>query len=168
MARQLVVMRHAKAGEAPLDIERPLTDRGMRDAAAIGDWLGEQGVVPNRIVVSPARRATQTWFGAAAQLAQAPPEPVIDERIYENSMDLLLDVVTETPDGIDTLVLVGHNPAFAALAYALDDGAGDQRARRELHAGFPTSAVAVFDLAVPWSAVTTEAGTLVGFAAPRG
>ena len=167
MAAKLVIIRHAKAGEAPLDIERPLTDRGQRDAAAVGDWLHAQGVAPDRAVVSPARRATQTWFGVAAHLEHT-PEPLLDERIYENTLDLLLDIVTETPDGIRTLALVGHNPAFAALAYELDDGAGDAAARREMHAAFPTSAVAVFDLAGPWSAVEAGTGTLTAFAAPRG
>jgi phosphohistidine phosphatase len=167
MAGKLVVIRHAKAGEAPLDIERPLTDRGQRDAAAIGDWLHAQGVVPDRVVVSPARRATQTWFGVAAHLEQT-PEPMLDERIYENTLDLLLDIVTETPAGIGTLALVGHNPAFAALAYELDDGSGDAEARRELRSGFPTSAVAVFDLTCAWSAVEPGSGTLTAFAAPRG
>jgi phosphohistidine phosphatase len=167
MAGQLVVIRHAKAGEAPLDIERPLTDKGFRDAAAIGNWLREHGVVPDRVVVSPARRARQTWSAAAARLEQ-PPEPDIDERIYANAMDLLFDIVSETPDDVRTLVLVGHNPAFAALAYELDDGAGDAAARREMHASFPTSAVALFDLAGPWPTVGADAGTVTAFAAPRG
>jgi phosphohistidine phosphatase len=167
MAGQLVVIRHAKAGEAPLDIERPLTERGLRDAAAIGDWLRDQVIAPDHAVVSPARRAMQTWLGAAAQLEHA-PEAVIDERVYENTMDLLLDIVAETAEGVRSLVLVGHNPAFAALAYELDDGVGDAQARREMHDRFPTSAVAVFDVAGPWAAVAEGAGTLSAFAAPRG
>lgn len=167
MAGQLVVIRHAKAGEAPRDIERPLTERGQRDAAAIGNWLNKQGVAPDRVVVSPAVRAMQTWSGAAAQLEQA-PEPVIDARIYDNTVDLLLDIVSETPEDVQCLVLVGHNPAFAALAYELDDKRGDADARGEMSAAFPTSAVAVFDLNGPWSAVAADAGTLTAFAAPRG
>ena len=167
MAGQLVVIRHAKAGEAPRDIERPLTERGQRDAAAIGDWLKERGVAPERVVVSPAERAMQTWSGAAARLEHA-PEPIIDERIYENTVDLLLDIISETPDDVQSLVLVGHNPAFAALAYELDNKRGNAEARREMSASFPTSAVAVFDLAGPWSAVAADAGTLTAFTAPRG
>lgn len=167
MAGQLVVIRHAKAGEAPLDIERPLTERGLRDAAAVGEWLTARRVRPDRVVVSPARRARETWEQVAEQLAAA-PEPEIDDRVYENTLDVLLAIVRETPDDIGTLVLVGHNPAFGALASELDDGRGDRAARHLLRTGFPTSAVAVFRVACPWSAVDLDAGTLTGFAAPRG
>ena len=167
VARQLVVIRHAKAGAAPRDIERPLTERGHRDAAAIGDWLKKHSVAPDRAVVSPARRALQTWSGAADRLDR-PPQPVVDERIYDNSMDLLFEIVAETPDEVESLVLVGHNPAFAALASELDDGQGDAAARREMRTAFPTSAVAVFELAGPWSLVAVATGNLTAFATPRG
>jgi phosphohistidine phosphatase len=167
MAGLLVVIRHAKAGEAPFDIHRPLTERGLRDATAIGDWLRARAVRPDRAVVSPARRARETWQQAAGQL-DAAPEPIIDDRVYDNTVDLLLDIVRETPDDVGTLVLVGHNPSFGALASELDDGQGDRSARHELRTGFPTSAVAVFRIDGSWSAVDLGAGTLTGFAAPRG
>jgi phosphohistidine phosphatase len=167
MAGQLIVIRHAKAGEAPRDTDRPLTERGRRDATAIGEWLTQHGLAPDRAVVSPAARAMQTWSSAAARLERA-PEPVIDERIYENSMDLLLDIVSETPGDVHCLVLVGHNPSFAALAYRLDDEDGDADARREMRTSFPTAAVAVFDVDAAWSAVAAGSGKLVAFAAPRG
>jgi phosphohistidine phosphatase len=167
MTGQLVVIRHAKAGEAPLDVERPLTERGLRDAAAIGDWLRARRLRPDRVVVSPARRALQTWEAAAARLDEA-PDPVIDDRIYENTLDLLLDIVRETTDEVTTLVLVGHNPAMGALASELDDGRGDRLARQQLRSGFPTSAVAVFRIAGRWADLDLDAGTLTGFAAPRG
>lgn len=164
---KLVLIRHAKAGEAPLDIERPLTERGLRDAAAIGDWMQARRVTPDRAVVSPARRARETWQEAATRLHNA-PDPVIDDRVYDNTLDLLIEIVRETPDAVGTLVLVGHNPAFGALASELDDGRGEREARRALHAGFPTSAVAVFNLGTQWAEFDEGVGTLSGFATPRG
>jgi phosphohistidine phosphatase len=164
---RLVVIRHAKAGEAASDVERPLTERGRRDAAAIGDWLRDTDVAPDRVVVSPAVRAQQTWRTAAGRLSAA-PEPVVDDRVYANDVELLRDIVRETPPGVRTLVLVGHNPSFGEFVADLDDGDGDAQARQDLLAGFPTSAVAVFDLAGPWTDVRPRAGRLAAFATPRG
>jgi phosphohistidine phosphatase len=168
MARTLVLVRHAKSeAEGPTDAARTLARRGQRDARAVGRWLEEQGVAPDRVVVSPAVRARQTWERAAAALADA-PDPDIDDRIYENEEDALLQVINETPDDVQTLVLVGHNPSFAALAYDLDDGGGDSEARQELLAGFPTSATAVFETPGDWADVRPRSLRLVAFAAPRG
>ena len=166
-ARTLVLIRHAKAADGPVDIDRPLAPRGIRDARAIGEWLSEAQLTPDRVVVSPARRARQTWEGAAAQLAIAPVAHV-DDRIYDNEVPALLDVVRETPAQIKTLVLVGHNPSFADLAYALDDGNPVPEAIQELLTGFPTSAVAVYDVPSAWDNVSEHGARLTCFAAPRG
>jgi phosphohistidine phosphatase len=164
--RTLVLIRHAKAGEGPVDLERPLAPRGLRDAQAVGRWLAKIGVHPDLVVLSPAVRARQTWDGAAAAL-QVSPKTVVDDRIYDNAVDELLEIVRETPDDVSTLVLVGHNPSFGEFAHQLDDEQGDADARHEVLAGFPTSAVAIFDVA-GWPDVAPHGGTLRHCAAPRG
>ena len=163
--RQLVLVRHGKAVDGGVDVERPLTDRGRRDSAAAGRWLAEQGIRPDRILVSPAVRAQQTWSSIAAELGVA-EDAVIDEHIYDNEVDRLLQAVHDTPDGVATLVLVGHNPSFEQFAHHLDDGDGDERVRGELAAGYPTCAVAVFGTSTPWREL--RRATLTEFAAPRG
>lgn len=168
MARRLVLLRHAKSKtDGPSDAARALAPRGRRDAAAVGRWLAEQGVAPDQVVISPATRARQTWERAAQALTD-PPDPDVDDRIYENDEDALLELINDTPEEVQTLVLVGHNPSFAAVAYDLDDGDGDSEARQEMLAGFPTSATAVFELPGGWADVHSRSLRLVGFAAPRG
>lgn len=167
MARTLVLIRHAKAADGAVDIDRPLAPRGVRDARAIGKWLAAAGIAPDRVVVSPARRARQTWEGAAAQL-KVSPAPVIDDRIYDNTVDALLEIVRAAPDEVHALVLVGHNPSFGEFAHGLDDGSGDADARHELAAGFPTSAVAVFEVPAGWTELGPGRGVLTALAAPRG
>jgi phosphohistidine phosphatase len=168
ITRRLVLVRHAKAAlSSGADFDRPLTARGERDASALGRWLADDGLVPHRIVVSPARRATRTWQLAAAQLP-AKTASFPDARLYGNTLADLLAVVRATPADIDTLVLVGHNPSVATLALTLDDGAGDASARHDLAQKYPTSAVAVFVIGTGWAQVDAGAGTLISFAVPRG
>jgi phosphohistidine phosphatase len=163
--RKLVLVRHGKAADGDVDIDRPLTDRGRRDSAAVGRWLAEQGIRPDRVVVSPAVRAQQTWSSVAAELGST-ADAVVEEQVYDNDVDRLRQVVDDTPDAVATLVLIGHNPSFERFAHDLDDGDGDEPLRSELAAGYPTCAVAVFDTNARWRDL--RRATLVGFAAPRG
>jgi len=166
-SRRLVLIRHAKAAQGGIDSERPLAERGLADSAAVGRWLASHDVVPDRVVVSPARRASQTWQLAGAELGAA-AKPVVDERVYDNTLSDLLRVVRESPPDVRTLALVGHNPSIAELASVLDDRRGEPAARQELAQKYPTGGVAVFELGIEWDQVDFGTGTLRQFAAPRG
>jgi phosphohistidine phosphatase len=141
---RLLLIRHGQAADAPVDRDRPLTAHGTRAAAAIGAWLQRAGYLPDRVFVSTALRAQQTWAGAAEALGDD-REPTVDQRIYDNTVEAVLEVIGDVAADVGTvLVVVGHNPSMGELAFSLDDGSGSDSARRALHAGFPTGAVAVF------------------------
>lgn len=161
-----MLVRHAKAAEGRIDIDRELAPRGRADAPRIGEWLAARNWVPDLVAVSPARRAALTWQLAASALP-SPPRRVVDSRIYDNTLEDLLLVIRDTPEEIESLALVGHNPSMHALAVDLDDGAGDATARAGVARGYPTGAVAVFAIDVPWSRVDVGGGRLIGFATPR-
>jgi phosphohistidine phosphatase len=165
--RRLLLVRHAQAGNAPLDRDRPLTEEGARHAAEIGAWLARAGVAPDCVVVSPALRAAQTWQQAAAALASA-PEPVADQRIYDNTVDDLVAVIRELPDDVQCLIIVGHNPSVGGLADEIQDGHGSESAKQQLDRGFPAGGVAVFGLAGAWADIAPETATLREFWAARG
>jgi phosphohistidine phosphatase len=162
--RRLVLIRHAQAADAPRDRDRPLTRLGARRASAIASWLERSGLLPDQVLVSPALRAAQTWAAAASLVPDL--QPTVDDRIYDNTVEALLELIGELPDEARTVAVVGHNPSIGELAAALDDGAGEASARAELRAGFPTGAVAVFAVALPFSDVTPGAATLTAFAVP--
>lgn len=166
--KRLFLVRHAKAeAGGSSDAKRRLAPRGERDAPEVGRWLQQAGVTSGVALVSPAKRAVQTWELAAEELTRA-PRTVLDKRIYEASVDDLLAVINEAPPQARTVVLVGHNPSVEALAGELDDGTGDQAAGKEMARKFPTSAVAAFEVTGPWSALGPGRATLVTFAVPRG
>ncbi len=162
-SRRLVLIRHAQAADAPRDRDRPLTADGRRRAAAIGAWLTRSGIVADRVLVSPALRAEQTWAAAAVG-----PQPTVDDRMYENTVAGLLSVLGELPDAVGTVAVVGHNPSIGELAVALDDGEGDAAGRAALRAGFPTGCVAVFDVSRPFSGLAPGGATVTHVAVPAG
>jgi phosphohistidine phosphatase len=164
-SHRLVLIRHAEAASGPVDAERPLTGQGERRAAAIGAWLERAGLLPDRVLVSPARRAVQTWERAGGVLASG-PQPTVDERIHDNTVEALLAAVRETAEDVGTLVVVGHNPAVGELTGALDDGRGNPAARRGAEVGFPAGGVAVFDLTGAFADVAPGTATLADFTVP--
>ncbi|RFU22931.1 SixA phosphatase family protein [Geodermatophilus marinus] len=163
--RRLLLVRHAEAASAPVDADRPLTPRGERQAAAIGSWLAAAGLVPDRVLVSPARRALQTWERAAAALPAGAP-PTVDGRVHDNTVEALLGAVRETGDDVRTLAVVGHNPSVGELVRVLDDGRGDPAARQDAAAGFPTGTVAVLEVGASFAATGPGGATLHEVAVP--
>jgi phosphohistidine phosphatase len=164
-SRRLLLVRHAKAAQGPVDADRPLTARGERRAAAIGTWLEQTGLVPDLVLVSPARRAAQTWELASATLTPGPASAA-DARIFENTVEDLLEAIRETPEDVRTVAVVGHNPSVGELARALDDGQGNPEAGNALDEGFPTGGVAVFTLTAPFSELEPGGARLEDFAVP--
>jgi len=174
-ASRLVLVRHAKS-DYPWgvdDHDRPLNERGRRDAPAVGRWLAEQitwseGDEPVALV-STATRAQLTWGLASAELGDRWQEvPVIGEsRIYEAPVSALLDVVREAGRKSRLVVLVGHNPGLAGLVLYL---AADDALRREATAKFPTSAIAVLEAEQPLAEAVDMPGSMrvSAFAVPRG
>jgi phosphohistidine phosphatase len=165
--RRLILLRHAKSDwPGGSDHDRPLAARGRRDAPAVGRWLRDAGIIPDLVVCSTARRARETWELAAEQLDRAVPVEY-DRRVYDASADDLLDVATEAPTAVRTLLVVGHNPAIQELAVGLAGSAdGDSLERAE--SKFGTSALAVLEVPGSWAKLVPGGARLLQFAKPRG
>lgn len=170
---RLVLIRHAKSDYpwGVADHDRPLNERGRRDAPCIGPWLDahltwEDGSAPLAIV-STARRAQLTWSLASRELTGRWAEvAAVDEpRVYEAGVPTLRQVLREA--GRETLLLVGHNPGLAGVVDVL---AAPSPLKDEAIAKFPTSAIAVLESPAPLGVALDAAGsfTLREFAVPRG
>jgi len=159
--KTLMLLRHAKSSwdDASLpDAERPLNERGVRDAPRIGNWMYQQKLKrPCALVCSPAVRTRQTMklvVGAAGIGCPAR----LDERIYQASVAGLLDVIRDAPETCDCLMLIGHNPGIAEL---LEHLTNEQRS-------MPTAALAIIELeATEWHGIEGKTNRLTHFIKPR-
>ena len=126
--RELILLRHAHAEPAAPgqdDIDRPLSLQGQAEAEAAGRWLADQGLVPDRVLCSPARRTRETL----EQVMQITGfvEQRQEPRIYEATPGTLMDVADEHRE-CGRLMLVGHNPGLEQLVALLSSGqSGDFR-----------------------------------------
>lgn len=168
--RHLLLLRHAKAvahargGEK--DIDRELAPRGRRDAGLLGRHMLARGLRPDLALVSASARTRET---AALLMAQWPASAPLDiqRALYLAEAPAVLDILRAAPDKARSLMVVGHNPGMADLAFNLT-AAGDPDARMRMMAGFPTCALAVFEVKLDsWAELTFQSARLVEFVTPK-
>ncbi|MFG3122042.1 SixA phosphatase family protein [Streptomyces sp. NPDC048201] len=165
--RRVVLMRHAKAdfpdGD---DHERPLVERGRKDAPRVGRWIADSGFSPDQALCSTAARCRETWKLAVGELPQR-PRTVYEERLYEASLGEMIAILNEVDDEVGSLVVIGHNPGLHALADALAGEADGDLLARMNRSGFPTAAAAVLTFTGSWKSVEHGIGTLTAFWTPH-
>ncbi|MEP9353239.1 histidine phosphatase family protein [Xanthobacter sp. KR7-65] len=166
--RRLILLRHAKSDwpDGIADPERPLAPRGRTAAPRMGAYIAREELIADRVLVSPARRARETWDLVAARL---PPVKVVasEPRVYDATVARLLSVVREQPREAHSLMLVGHNPGLEDLADMLV-GSGSAPHLASMAEKFPTCGLAVIDLPIDdWGATTPASGRLDRFVTPK-
>jgi len=166
--RRLMLLRHAKTERAEpgaRDRDRKLTKRGRDDAPAIGAYMAKHGLIPDLALVSPAKRAQETWSLLATAFAKT-PKAVNEERIYNAATEKLMALIGEKRAARAVLV-VGHNPGLQDLAIELI-ASGDVETRERVAEKLPTAGLVVIDLPFnDWSMLHPHAGRLERFITPR-
>jgi phosphohistidine phosphatase len=171
--RRLMLLRHAKTEtNAPSgrDQDRRLDERGHKDAAEIGGWIGHHPPFPDSVLVSPAVRAHQTWDIAWEAMKALVPKPhveLVPDLYGTEPAQLLQTIRLASVSDPKRLMLVGHNPGMHELALALAGG-GDAASRKALGDNLPTSGLVLLDFAVgDWNDVAFRRGRLVLFVSPK-
>lgn len=116
--KRLLLLRHGEAepaGAAASDFERALTPHGRDQALQAAHRLRQVHCVPATILASPALRARETATIVAALLARL-QELHYEASAYPGSPEALLQLLSEIPEQIESLLLVGHNPGLSTLA----------------------------------------------------
>lgn len=158
--KTLLLLRHAKSSwdDSTLrDFDRPLAQRGLRDAPAIGHALKDRGPLPDLAISSPAARARATVEAviAAASLGLSPQ---FDESIYAASSAELMKVVRRLPDDAICALMVGHNPGFEDLLFRLT----------KVSEAMPTAALACIEFQIErWEDVEDGSGKLAWLLTPK-
>ena len=120
--KRLLLLRHAKAVPAtePLaDIDRPLAERGERDARRIGERLRRQQMHLTLILTSPAARALRTAQLVAEAIDYSRDAIALDRRLYLAEPAATIDIIAAQNDATKTLIVVGHNPGLTELTHRL-------------------------------------------------
>ncbi len=174
--RQLWVLRHAKAANKTpsvrADHARHLAPRGKRDADALAERIGEDHLgltaedLPGVVLCSSAARTTETAQRVLAHFSAAPTVDVTDA-LYHADPDEVIEQVRRVDDTVRSVMVVGHNPTFHELALMMP-AASDGPGRRAVESrGFPTCALAIFELeAGSWRETREGSARLLGLFTP--
>ncbi len=160
--KTLILIRHAKSDWGNLnasDFERELSERGRRDAPEMARRAAGRGLIPGLCVASPACRAMQTARLMAPNLALPVEQIEWRDELYLASPAILLDTVRHTPDHIDVLALLAHNPGITDLANRLCPAAGIDNV--------PTAGIVTLTFATDSWQQIGPGGTLLDFDYPK-
>lgn len=154
--KTLYICRHAKSSWADAgqrDHDRPLNERGERNAAFMSAHFKERGEFADLLVSSTAVRAASTAKAFGKALAIPPSSVVYVDTLYHAAPGVILQVINQLPDTAQRVLLFGHNPGFSEIVDLLCDE----------HVGvLPTCGIVRLDLPVEtWAMASAGIATLV-------
>lgn len=162
MTHTLILLRHGKS-DYPVgvpDIERPLADRGRREAALAGAWLAEHCPPVDLVLCSTATRTRQTLECTGVD---APVRFLA--ALYQSRAADYRTLIATTPEDVGTLLVIGHEPRISRTAVELADPHSALTA--QLAVKYPTSAVAVLSSALGWAELELQPAEILAFHVPR-
>ncbi|WP_025770061.1 SixA phosphatase family protein [Thioalkalivibrio sp. HK1] len=122
---ELLILRHAKAtweASTSVDFERPLSERGRKEALKMGRHLERSGWWPDTILCSSAVRTVQTLDRITQGAGRSQAGVLFDPKIYGAELDYLLTLPgRHAHQGTQRLMILGHNPGLEDLLVHLVD-----------------------------------------------
>ncbi|MEL7024526.1 MAG: histidine phosphatase family protein [Pseudomonadota bacterium] len=160
--KTLTLLRHAKSSWDNPDLsdhDRPLNERGERDAPEMGRRLRERGIRPSVLVTSSAKRTRHT----ARHVARALGFPIefiqVEKSLYHASPATMLKVIADLDTQFHHVLLIGHNPGISELAERLSDG---------LVTNMPTAGMLTVGVELAtWDELPYVASSVVGYDFPK-
>jgi phosphohistidine phosphatase len=122
--KQLILIRHAKSSwddSSLSDFERPLNERGTKDAPEMAKRLVDKKVKIDAFVSSPAKRAKQTTKQFTKELDLKKKNIVFEPALYEAGEENFYKVVENLKNKWDSVAIVSHNPGISSFVNSLTE-----------------------------------------------
>ncbi len=160
--KTITLIRHAKSSwdySQLSDFERPLNERGRRDAPLMAQRLKRAGLKPDLLLSSPALRAISTARLFAETFGIAAERIAVESKLYDAAPASILKVIQSLDGGYSDVWLFAHNPGISETAQRLAECSFDD---------MPTCACARIELKVKlWSELSADCGRLALYSYPK-
>lgn len=151
--KRVIIVRHAKSVPYGYDndFHRDLTDRGINDAEKISATLKQEGIIPDLVISSPAKRTMHTASIFCRNLGFNEENIRQESSFYDSATTQdFIEVLQKLPEEVQTVFVVGHNPAVYYWVSNLV---------KYFNGDMPTCSTVAIDFAVDkWSEVTARIG----------
>lgn len=158
--KKLFIIRHAKSSwedETLDDFDRPLNNRGFKNAVFMGKLLKKKDTNPDLIISSPALRTTITSQIIVNEIDYK-KTIIFEPSIYEANENILKEIIKNLKDGNNIVFLIGHNPGLSNLVGLLTSKNED----------IPTCGIIEIDFQTnSWSEISKENSKLISFEYPK-
>ncbi|MCW3075093.1 MAG: phosphohistidine phosphatase [Flaviaesturariibacter sp.] len=160
--KTLLFIRHAKSSWEDIsqkDFDRPLNDRGKKDAPEMAARVKEKGIKIDLIVSSPAKRAKKTASLFAEEFGIEKGDILLVDGLYEPTKEAFETAITNLPDKADTVALFSHNPTITEFVNTLSNVRIDD---------MPTCAVFAVSIDAPtWASFRSADAAFLFFDYPK-
>lgn len=156
----LYLLRHAKSSWRDLaidDFDRPLNNRGLKDAPLMGQMLSKKNIIVDTVISSPAKRAIDTARIITNNLGYT-KNIILDKNIYDASLSTLLSTIRNFDDNLKKIMLIGHNPGLTNLSNYLT---------KYFIENIPTCGVVVLEFDKSWKDINPKDGNIIFFEYPK-
>lgn len=163
--KKIYLMRHAKAGENPVDFNRPLADKGHMQCKIMSDVIVSNKLSPELVICSSAVRTRETLAGISSSIS--PKEILYEQDLYHASDAKMLAHTQNMSDSYNSVMIVAHNPGTQLLSLQLAKNP-PSKIFNILKIEYPTAAICefLFDCKF-WKGVDYQMGELVNFWSPQ-
>lgn len=160
--KTLILVRHAKSSwehQEQSDFDRPLNDRGLKDAPMMAKRINEFNMSIDKIFSSPAKRAFSTACYFAEEFNYSIKDIIKYQQIYDNGNNFIKQLVYTNDDQLNTIMIFGHNPDITSLSLFFSE---------EYFSNVPTCGIICIDFETDkWSEIKKLNGKLRFFEYPK-
>lgn len=120
--KTLILIRHAKSSWDQIglaDFDRPLNERGKKDAPEMASRLKEKGIELDHLISSPAKRARKTAKYFAEEFGFKKDDIKLIDELYGATRSVFSKIVSEIEDKNNAVALFSHNPGITEFASSL-------------------------------------------------
>jgi len=157
---QLFLLRHAKSSWASnhlSDFDRPLNNRGRRNAMDLGELFLKKKLKLDHVLCSPSARTKET-FDIIQSISNFALDHRFVESIYHSGVRNLIEILSQVNIETASVMIVGHNPTMHLMTELLVNQTIDK---------FPTCTLAQIKIIDTWDKLRKHQNKLINFRKPK-